>query len=150
MKQAQKIFLPPSSYPTKEADHGLKGKRTADVSGLARREIAPAITTKKKTWSEQKDRRVAVAEYFKQTLGFPQKNLWYGHGGTIAQIKKVYLDMSRNTIDSILMEIFNSEHSGNMYTRERQDCRFFCSYVIEPGSVEEQLLADLMEQGKGY
>mmetsp|Transcript_52967 Transcript_52967/g.53395 ORF Transcript_52967/g.53395 Transcript_52967/m.53395 type:complete len:96 (+) Transcript_52967:556-843(+) len=37
-----------------------------------------------------------------------------------------------------------------MYTGQRQNRSFFGSHLIEPRSVEEQLSADLMEQGKGY
>jgi len=101
---------PPSSHPTKEADHALSGKRAVAASGLARREIALVLPTKKRTWSEQRDRRVAVAEIFKNHLGFPQKDLWYGHGGTISKIQTIYPDISRNTVDLILKDICNSEH----------------------------------------
>jgi len=120
----------PSSHPTKEAYHALSGKRAAAASGLMRGEIAHVLLTKKRTWSEQRDRRVAVAEIFKNHLGFPQKDLWYGHGGTISKIQTIYPDISRNTVDSILKDIYNSEHGGKMYTGQRQNCSFLVLILL--------------------
>ena len=113
-------------------------------------EIPPTITTGKRSWSEQKDRRVAVAELFKNYLGFPQKELWYGHGGTIAKIRTIFPDISRDTVEMVLKEVVSAKHEGRMYDGVRANRRFFGEYLIQPGSIEEQLIADLMEQGKGY
>jgi hypothetical protein len=97
--------------------------------------------------------RCAIFVIFVQVLDAPPESEWYGTNGTISIIMKI-LHMapgSRDVVDRVLKEASRCIDEGISYSPGRkftadEDSRA----LIKRGSVEEQIVADCIEDGQSY
>ena len=117
-----------------------------------------------KIWSEEglldgfvetcKARNLGIGYYYHRTsLSSPCRSTWEGKNGTINHICDGFkvLKRKRRIVKRILNDILTQEYIKKPYDgrdmRRRNQVR---SSVIEPGSVDEGLLVDWMEDNDGF
>lgn len=102
----------------------------------------------KKVMFHNKEVRIAIGVRF-QTLGFPNKETWAGHGGVVS---KILCDLglpngSRDVIFRVLEDILECAKQGVKYTGEGHVRSGGRNKLIEQGGVDEQYVCDLAENG---
>ena len=97
-----------------------------------------------RTWKEEQYKRSAVAFVFTNVLFFPPRSEWKGKDGAIEQTSK-FLQLDNRTNRNLIYRVFlNMEHDLNPGRNSRSVNK---KLLIMPGSVEEQIIADRLEEG---
>ena len=105
-----------------------------------------SLTTKKTSW-------LAIASFYIDGLGVHPKTQWFGKAGTIATITRT-LNLSKGSsqvISNVLNDVTKCLELGIEYTGDKEkDYIERNTRKLKPGSLDEQLVADWMEDGLGF
>ena len=96
---------------------------------------------------------LSVTVYYARALGSPPKLIWGGKHGTIAHICEVFhLPKShRRRIRRVLKNFNESKHKNIPFDgRDKRECNTGRPTLIQPGSSDEGLITDLMENNMGF
>lgn len=101
--------------------------------------------------TNDQDRRLAISFYFINTLNAPPEQVWSGCDGTIsAIIKNFNLPLSsRETVRNILLQVMNCAKKGLKYCGNRLQGSGGHNKMIFHDSIEQQIIADAIEDGLG-
>jgi hypothetical protein len=103
---------------------------------------------KKDPWDE-KEWRIMIAGYFRQTLNMPSKSKWGGHAGTISQICRVFNlpEGANERVKRVLEYSVSYEARGQVYKGERLNGQGLKPIISSP--YEYQIVIGVVEKGKG-
>ena len=101
----------------------------------------------------QKACQLAIASFFIDALGIPPKTEWFGKAGPIATIART-LNLSKGSswvISNVLNDVTKCLELGIEYTGDKEkDNIERNTRKLKPGSIDEQLVANWMEDGLGF
>ena len=97
-----------------------------------------------KSWESEENIRNSVANLFKFHLRYPDPGQWDGKEGSISKCAAIYPMATRR----VIRKVFHACWHGKSVARKQRT--FKGEYLIKDGSVEQQLIADCMEDGQGY
>ena len=101
----------------------------------------------------KKTSRLAIASFYIDGLGIPPKTQWSGKAGTIATIART-LKLSKGShkvISNVLNDVTKCLELGIEYTGDKErDYIERNTRKLKSGSLDEQLVADWMEDGLGF
>ena len=137
-----------------------KRRRPNSTIDIPAQQAAQKLTKRTRKVKEQHDpevvatleeQRLLISGFFVQVLKCPPPELWAGPDGTITEIMK-FLRLKgaqRNKIKRVIKQTYDNYMRGRSYDGKilhngGRPCD------IEPGSVEEQMLADGKEDGKSH
>ena len=120
-------------------------------------------TNSAKIWNEEdlldefvetrKTRNLGVGYYYRKALGSPRRSQWHGKNETIYHICDVFklTKTKQKIVNRILNDILIQEHLRLPYDGKEKRWRNKGRPVVTiPGSVDEGLLADWMEDNHGF
>ena len=121
----------------------------ADIRRLRARSHDP-ITRNKPSLTEQQ-MRALIYGYWLEALDMPTEEEWHGQGGTIAHIVKQFgiSKGSKRVVKRVLVRASAAFAGGYLYDPVRECGTGGDNVLIAQGSVEEQIVADAMEEGVG-
>jgi hypothetical protein len=97
----------------------------------------------------EKEWRIMISGYFRQTLKYPPKEDWGGPGGTIAKILDTFRlpEGAQPRIERLLEYVVIYKKRGQVYTGERKMGQGAKSMINSP--YEYQITIDVVEQQNG-
>lgn len=96
-----------------------------------------------KNWEEQQQQRFAIAFVYSNLLSAPPPRDWYGRDGSIVWTID-YLGLHPNTYKTVREVFFQLSNQASLFRKVRGRNK---NLLIPPGSVEEQIVADRLEEG---
>ena len=79
----------------------------------------------------------------------PPRRVWRGNGGTISKISATLPGISYHKVARVIKETVDCEMLGKKYEGTRNERKHKGTYLIQPGSVHEQMLRDFIETSLG-
>lgn len=132
--------------------HPGQGVIPAPAPAKRPRTTIPHVKTQElPTTTTAKEKRVAIYVYWNDSLGASGPTTWQGRDGAIASIRRE-LNIptgSYNTIKKVLEDAWDLHLQGKQYTGTHRSTGKTSNNkpLIAPGSTDEQLVADLIEDG---
>ena len=137
----------------KKKDPPLTGKKRTRNSVEHYGDMVATPAPKKvkvSTLLSEKDRRIGIAFHYIEAHKVAPEKEWWGSGGTVALICAKYPSCDSMTVGNVLADVMACYEEGKIYTAKRAAGSGGHNKEILPGSLEEQLVADMSEEGASY